>query len=99
MARPLACTSAARWIATPLTVAAIAGCGSTRTVTVATPRSGATSAGKVGRLEYAERRDVVALLQAEAQGDARAMLAQLHGCDRRCVRTVASNARRLKRPG
>jgi len=50
-------------------------------------------------LENIERDDIVTLLQAEARGDARAMLAQLHGCDRYCRTNVVVIARRLKRPG
>jgi hypothetical protein len=51
--------------------------------------------------ESRERGDVVALLRAQARGDARAMLARLDGCarDRPCAATVNRNARRLKRPG
>lgn len=51
--------------------------------------------------ENQERGDVFALLQAQARGDARAMLARLDGCerDRRCAEGVQRNARRLRRPG
>jgi hypothetical protein len=50
-------------------------------------------------LENVERDDIVTLLAAEARGDAKAMLAQLRGCDRSCRANVISDARRLKRPG
>jgi hypothetical protein len=50
-------------------------------------------------LENVERSDIVKLLGAEMRGDARAMLAQLHGCNARCVADVRSDARKLKRPG
>jgi len=50
-------------------------------------------------LENVERDDIVTLLTAEARGDASAMLAQLHGCDRYCRTNVVRDARRLKRPG
>lgn len=50
-------------------------------------------------LENVERDDIVALLAAEARGDAKAMLAQLRGCDRSCQAIVAGDARRLKRAG
>jgi hypothetical protein len=50
-------------------------------------------------LENIERDDIVTLLQAEARGDAKTMLAQLHGCDRYCRANVVRVARRLKRPG
>ena len=50
-------------------------------------------------LENVERDDIVALLAAEARGDAKAMLAQLRGCDRSCRANVVGDARRLKRAG
>jgi hypothetical protein len=50
-------------------------------------------------LENVERDAVVAVLTDEARGDARAMLEQLRGCDRRCRANVIADARRLKRPG
>jgi hypothetical protein len=50
-------------------------------------------------LENVERDDIVTLLQAEARGDANAMLAQLHGCDRYCRANVVRVARRVKRSG
>jgi len=50
-------------------------------------------------LENVERSDIVKLLAAESRGDARAMLAQLHGCGSRCVADVRADARNLKRPG
>jgi hypothetical protein len=51
--------------------------------------------------ENQERNDVVALLEAQARGDARAMLARLEDCrrDRRCAAAVERNAERLRRPG
>jgi len=51
--------------------------------------------------ENRERGDVFALLQAQARGDSRAMLARLEGCarDDACARTITSNARRLRRAG
>jgi hypothetical protein len=50
-------------------------------------------------LESAERSDVLALLTAEARGDASGMLAQLYHCDGRCRRDVLADARALRRPG
>jgi hypothetical protein len=50
-------------------------------------------------VENIERDDIVTLLQAEARGDANAMLAQLHGCDRYCRANVVRVARRVKRSG
>jgi hypothetical protein len=51
--------------------------------------------------EGEERGAVFALLQAQARGDAQAMLKRLDGCarDPRCVRTTRANATHLKRPG
>jgi hypothetical protein len=51
--------------------------------------------------ESDERNEVFALLQAQARGDARAMLGRLDGCDRApaCREQVRLNARRLRRPG
>ena len=51
--------------------------------------------------ENTERGEVLALLRAQARGDARAMLGRLPGCDRdaRCVATVRRNAGRLRRGG
>jgi hypothetical protein len=51
--------------------------------------------------ESQERGAVFALLQAQARGDAAAMLARLHGCgqDPACAATTRDNARRLKRAG
>jgi hypothetical protein len=49
--------------------------------------------------ENAERDAVYALLQAQARGDVRGMLARLDGCDAGCRDQVARNARRLARPG
>ncbi len=54
-------------------------------------------------VENAERADDVALIQAEASGDAAAMLAQLSGCrdNRACVASVTANASdpRVRRRG
>jgi hypothetical protein len=50
-------------------------------------------------VENVERDDIVTLLAAQARGDAKAMLGQLHGCDRSCRANVLRDARRLKRPG
>jgi hypothetical protein len=51
--------------------------------------------------ESQERGAVFALLQAQARGDANAMLARLDRCakDPTCAATQRRNARRLKRPG
>ena len=50
--------------------------------------------------EGVERDKVHTLLQAQARGDAAAMLDQLHGCnDTVCRATVARDARTLKRRG
>ena len=51
--------------------------------------------------EGQERGAVFALLQAQARGDAGAMLKRLDGCarDPRCAAATRANARRLKRPG
>lgn len=49
--------------------------------------------------EGEERDKVHTLLQAQARGDAAAMLAQLHGCDAACRATVERDARTLKRRG
>lgn len=51
--------------------------------------------------ESRERNAVYALLQAQARGDAPAMLDRLDGCraDAGCVAVVRRNARRLRRPG
>jgi hypothetical protein len=51
--------------------------------------------------EGQERGAVFALLQAQARGDATAMLERLAGCarDPRCAQTTRDNAKRLKRPG
>jgi hypothetical protein len=51
--------------------------------------------------ENDERAKVTDLLQAQARGDERAMLAQIDGCLDRpaCVGTVAHNARTLRNPG
>jgi hypothetical protein len=50
-------------------------------------------------LENVERNKVVALIDAEARGNATAMLAQLHGCDSHCRAIVIADSRRLRRPG
>ena len=50
--------------------------------------------------ESTERDKVHRLLEAEARGDAAAMLAQLHGCDTAdCRATVDRSARALRRRG
>lgn len=51
--------------------------------------------------ENAERDDVLAVLVAQASGNANAMLAKLHGCRSTpaCAATVRSNAMRLRRAG
>jgi hypothetical protein len=51
--------------------------------------------------EGEERGAVFALLQAQARGDANAMLGRLDGCahDPQCARTARDNAKRLARPG
>jgi hypothetical protein len=51
--------------------------------------------------ESQERGAVFALLQAQARGDAGAMLARLDGCapDPACAAATKRNAQRLKRPG
>jgi hypothetical protein len=49
--------------------------------------------------ENRERDAVYGLLTAQARGDARAMLARLHGCDARCRANVEGDARRLRRAG
>jgi hypothetical protein len=50
-------------------------------------------------LENGERSAVLSMLQAQARGDAAAMLARLHDCDSHCRANVMADARRLKRPG
>jgi len=50
-------------------------------------------------VENVERSDVLAMLTAEARGDAAGMLAQLHDCAGRCRVLVRADARALKRPG
>ena len=50
-------------------------------------------------LENVERSAVLSVLEAQARGDAAAMLAHLHDCDSRCRANVTADARRLKRPG
>jgi hypothetical protein len=51
--------------------------------------------------EGRERDEVTALLRAQAQGDAGAMLGRLDGCrdEPRCALLVRDNARRLRRAG
>jgi hypothetical protein len=51
--------------------------------------------------ENAERDDVLAVLQAQARGDASGVLARLSGCLRSpaCAATVSASASRLRRPG
>lgn len=53
------------------------------------------------QLENVERDDVLALLQAQARGDAPAMLAQLPGCskDLACAAAVRDGAARLRGAG
>jgi len=50
-------------------------------------------------LENVERSAVLSVLEAQARGDAAAMLAHLHDCDSHCRANVTADARRLKRPG
>jgi hypothetical protein len=52
-------------------------------------------------VESLERDDLVALLQAQARGDAPGMLSQLSGCaaNPACVATVRADAARLRRAG
>lgn len=51
--------------------------------------------------ENAERDDLVALIQAQARGDAQAMLKQLPGCSEspKCAAAVKANATKLRRAG
>jgi hypothetical protein len=51
--------------------------------------------------ENAERDDVLAVLQAQARGDAGGVLARLSGCRQSpaCAATVRASAQRLRRPG
>jgi hypothetical protein len=52
-------------------------------------------------VENAEREDLVGVLQAEANGDAQAMLNRLSGCREspNCTAAVQQNAVKLRRPG
>jgi hypothetical protein len=50
-------------------------------------------------VENQERDADLALLQAEARGDAAGMLAVLHGCGPGCRATVAVDAAKLRGPG
>jgi hypothetical protein len=52
-------------------------------------------------VENAERDKEATLLQAQARGDAKAMVTQLSGCreSAACVASVTANASRLHRPG
>lgn len=50
-------------------------------------------------LENVERSDVLSVLQAEARGDARQMLAQLRGCHAHCQTDVKRDAATLRRTG
>jgi hypothetical protein len=52
-------------------------------------------------VENAERDDLVALLQAQAQGDVQGMLKQLSGCaaSAKCLAAVQADAGKLRRPG
>jgi hypothetical protein len=49
--------------------------------------------------ENTERDAIYGLLRDQARGDAPGMLRRLDGCDASCRAAVASNARRLARPG
>ncbi len=49
--------------------------------------------------ESTERDAIHRLLEAEARGDARAMLRRLHGCDRACRAVVVRSAYALRRRG
>lgn len=50
-------------------------------------------------LENIERQEITALLAAEAHGDDRAMLADLHGCGASCRAAVRFDASHLRQPG
>jgi hypothetical protein len=52
-------------------------------------------------VENAERGKVIDLLDAQARGDANAMLGEIHGCvpDPKCLAAVRSNSERLKDRG
>jgi len=50
-------------------------------------------------VDNAERDQVTSLLQAQARGDASAMVRELSGCTPACVAQARANARRLRRPG
>lgn len=52
-------------------------------------------------VENDERDDIVALLDAQAAGDARGMIGQLNGCSASpsCVASASANAAKLRRPG
>ncbi len=50
-------------------------------------------------VENVERQDVIALLQAEAAGNASRMLAQLVDCPAPCQAVVRSDAAKLRGPG
>jgi|SRR5215212_4985552 len=49
----------------------------------------------------AERSAILALLEAQARGDARAMVVRIDGCARRatCIATARTNAAKLRTPG
>jgi hypothetical protein len=49
--------------------------------------------------DNAERAKVERLLEAQARGDATAMLRELDDCGARCAGQARANARRLRRPG
>jgi hypothetical protein len=49
-------------------------------------------------IENRERDEIFALVRAEAQGDPRAVLARLSGCDAACAATVRSSTARLRSP-
>lgn len=57
--------------------------------------------GRVLSANGAEQSAIVALMQAQARGDAAAIVAQIEGCARqpRCVALARANAARLRGPG
>jgi hypothetical protein len=56
---------------------------------------------RVLSIDSAERSAITALIQAEARGDAAAMIRQIQGCSRSaaCQRRAAADALELRRPG
>jgi hypothetical protein len=50
-------------------------------------------------LENVERGQILALLTAQARGEAAVMRSDLHACGPRCQADVSTDARTLKRPG